>query len=869
MDDLDLGATLKGFSPGQKVFNRYTLKKILGRGGMGVVWLARDEELERDIALKFLPEIVALDPEALSDLKRETRRNLDLTHPHIVRIYDFISDSRTAAISMEYVDGASLSALKLEKPGRVFTMAELRPWLEQLCAALTYAHTKAKIVHRDLKPANLMVTSGGDLKITDFGIARGISDSVSRVSAQLGGSSGTPVYMSPQQMMGEKAAVTDDIYAIGATLYELLTGKPPFHSGNIIMQVQAKVPPSVADRRAELGITGETIPTSWEKAIATCLAKESADRPQSITAFMALAKGDASAAVSPSPSVTPTPVVQPVTAPPLLHPSGSEPAVDGISGARRWLLAPVLAGLLPAFACGAFLMGWRSLGYVRGAELIKHGLGTLLLTLPVMAILALVLLALWRLCGGKAHPLLVGLGAALGGLFGAGVILFFAHDRAAHFNEESVTWTLFLGEAILGLVGGAIVGAAAAYVLCRIACGVPSDRRLVTGSFTAAGLLSAGLLFGYILPQQFESTYGKEGDRQYRIWQERDRLQRETDEAKAKAEAAALALKREQETAAQRALREREAVGLIREAHRMVFDRAPDQSVVTRYTNLMITNPDWDAARLRQEFRKSAEGLKGGRLLVPEEFPTITAALAAAVPGNVVHVAPGTYREKIYLNKAVNLVGAGRDRVMVEVPANNNALQISKVNGVTVRGFTFRHTNAEETERRSFLISIDGSTVTFEDNAVLNGNGDGVSLREGAAGTIRNNLIRGQRWSGISLFAGTSGSIANNIIEENQTGINVRETVSRLEITGNQVRSSLYNGVWLAEGDNITLSDNLVTDNGAPGTNFGGLGIGKGRPILRGNVARDNRSTGIWWQEAARPNIQAGNISDGKELPVQ
>ena len=126
MNDLDLGATIKGFSPGQKVFNRYTLKKILGRGGMGVVWLAQDGELDREVALKFLPEIVALDPEALVDLKRETRRNLDLTHPHIVRIYDFVADSRTAAISMEYVNGASLSALKLDKSARVFTPDEIR-----------------------------------------------------------------------------------------------------------------------------------------------------------------------------------------------------------------------------------------------------------------------------------------------------------------------------------------------------------------------------------------------------------------------------------------------------------------------------------------------------------------------------------------------------------------------------------------------------------------------------------------------------------------------------------------------------------------------------------------------------------------------
>ncbi|MDI1337965.1 MAG: protein kinase [Lacunisphaera sp.] len=279
MDDLDLGATIKGFSPGQKIFNRYTLKKILGRGGMGVVWLARDDELERDIAMKFLPEVVALDPEAVRDMKRETRRSLDLTHSNIIRIHDFIQDARTVAISMEYIAGSTLTAHKLEQPRGCFDVAELGVWTKQLCEALDYAHGKAQIVHRDLKPANLMIDARGDLKVADFGIAASVSDSVSRVSKQAG-SSGTPLYMSPQQMMGEDPAVTDDIYSLGAVLYELLTGKPPFHTGNILAQVQTKVPVSVNERRLANEIAGEPVPAAWEATIAACLAKETKDRPQ-------------------------------------------------------------------------------------------------------------------------------------------------------------------------------------------------------------------------------------------------------------------------------------------------------------------------------------------------------------------------------------------------------------------------------------------------------------------------------------------------------------------------------------------------------------------------------------------------------------
>ena len=105
MDELDLGQTIRGFAPGQKLFNRYTLKAVLGRGGLGVVWRAFDEQLERDVALKFLPELLVLDQAAMNELKRETKRSLELTHHHIVRIHDFAQDNRSACISMEYVDG--------------------------------------------------------------------------------------------------------------------------------------------------------------------------------------------------------------------------------------------------------------------------------------------------------------------------------------------------------------------------------------------------------------------------------------------------------------------------------------------------------------------------------------------------------------------------------------------------------------------------------------------------------------------------------------------------------------------------------------------------------------------------------------------
>src|SRR5882762_8253769 len=170
----------------QIVFGRYTLVKVLGRGGMGIVWLARDEELERDVALKFLPDLMIHDRALFDQLKREAKRCLELTHPHIVRIHDFVQDERSGGISMEYIDGETLSNLRAEKEQRVFEPDEIATWTGQLCDALDYAHNRAKIIHCDLKPANLMVNQRGDLKITDFGIARSLADPATRLTSEQG-----------------------------------------------------------------------------------------------------------------------------------------------------------------------------------------------------------------------------------------------------------------------------------------------------------------------------------------------------------------------------------------------------------------------------------------------------------------------------------------------------------------------------------------------------------------------------------------------------------------------------------------------------------------------------------------------------------
>jgi TolB-like protein/Tfp pilus assembly protein PilF len=170
--------------------------------------------------------------------------------------------------------------LRTEKEQKVFEPDEIAGWTSQLCDALDYAHNHAKVIHRDLKPANLLVNQRGDLKVSDFGIARSLGDSVSRLTLEEG-RSGTLVYMSPQQLNGARGTHLDDIYSLGASLYELLTSKPPFYSGNIDRQICERVAPSMTERRKELDIEPALVPQVWEDTVAACLAKDPSQRPQS------------------------------------------------------------------------------------------------------------------------------------------------------------------------------------------------------------------------------------------------------------------------------------------------------------------------------------------------------------------------------------------------------------------------------------------------------------------------------------------------------------------------------------------------------------------------------------------------------------
>lgn len=280
----DLGEAINKLSEGQKVFGgRYTLMKIVGRSSLSVVWLAWDEKQNRDVSLKFFPALAKEDASALANLKREVKKlQEELKNPQLVAIYDVEVDGLVVALATEYVEGTTLATLRDQKKNKCFAPQEMADMLQQLCTVLEQSHTESQILHGNIKPSNLLITQKGQLKIADYGLEPVINDFISRTTeAKPAGRNLS--YSSPQKASGEPYRLPDEIYSLGATVYELLTSRPPFYTGDLALQVSQKVPPPMVHRRKELRVIGEPVPRVWEETIAACLAKDPAQRPQSIS----------------------------------------------------------------------------------------------------------------------------------------------------------------------------------------------------------------------------------------------------------------------------------------------------------------------------------------------------------------------------------------------------------------------------------------------------------------------------------------------------------------------------------------------------------------------------------------------------------
>jgi len=283
---------------------RYELMGMLGKGGMGAVYRAYDHLLGRHVAYKVLGEALSGDPEARDSLLHEARAAAQLNHPNVITIYDLGVDQGQTFISMELVEGESYQALLR---GRTWlAIDEALHWLVSVCQGLEHAHRRG-IVHRDLKPSNVLLAVDHRVKILDFGLARRADprprdshldhhlEEIRRWLRQCGESSGgalsysmsgTPKYIPPEAIQGGLIDARSDLYSLGVTLYELLTGKAPFTEGNLLMHHLHTPPPPLRARRSE-------IPQKLEELVLLCLAKAPGDRFQSageVLSFAAAAR---------------------------------------------------------------------------------------------------------------------------------------------------------------------------------------------------------------------------------------------------------------------------------------------------------------------------------------------------------------------------------------------------------------------------------------------------------------------------------------------------------------------------------------------------------------------------------------------------
>jgi len=248
---------------------RYELIEELGRGAMGIVYKARDNELDELVALKILPETLGRNMEALRRFRQEARNARHLSHPSIVRIHDIGEEMGRKYISMEYVDGTDLKH-RLVDMKRKLPFPEVLDFSKQICSAMNAAH-EAGIVHRDVKPANIMITKERKIKITDFGIAKAMEDDASAAdSTRAGAVVGTPLYMSPEQVQGRNVDYRSDIYSMGIVFYEMASGYPPFTEGDLAYHhVFTEAKPL------------ENTPPEFSAVVMKCLAKNPEDRWQS------------------------------------------------------------------------------------------------------------------------------------------------------------------------------------------------------------------------------------------------------------------------------------------------------------------------------------------------------------------------------------------------------------------------------------------------------------------------------------------------------------------------------------------------------------------------------------------------------------
>lgn len=310
---------------------RYRVERTLGRGGMAVVYLAHDEQLHRLVAVKVLAEHLAGDDNLRARFLQESRLAGRLSHPNVVQVFDAGETDGSPYIVMEYVSGDTLA-----HRGKL-AHAQVVPLALQACAGLQHAHN-AGLVHRDVKPANLLVRGDDILKIADFGIARATEQT--RLT-QHGTVLGTAAYLSPEQAAGEEVTAATDIYSLGAVVYELLTGRPPYEFESLA-DLSAQQTAGVITPLRDLE---PSVPEPVEAAVMHALARDPRFRPGSASDFShELAKASKAPA-------------EPVLATAITEPLRSR-RYQGLPGGSSWLWISGAA----AVAIVAVVLGLLSIG---------------------------------------------------------------------------------------------------------------------------------------------------------------------------------------------------------------------------------------------------------------------------------------------------------------------------------------------------------------------------------------------------------------------------------------------------------------------------------------------------------------------------
>nr|HEX4314601.1 serine/threonine-protein kinase [Kofleriaceae bacterium] len=249
---------------GEKFLGRYSVVAELGRGAMGIVHRARDEKLERDVAIKEMSDELRQYPEAMQLFRKEAKALAQLNHTNIVAMYDQVDDGDHVWMIMEYVDGRTLESILDERIAL--------PWVEavsiidQVCSGLAFAHARG-VIHRDVKPGNVFVSSDRIVKLGDFGLAH-VERKVANRRTEV---RGTPLYMAPEQIKGDEVDARTDLYAVGCTLFEMTSGRPPFIDGDILYKQVHEAPPTPTS-------VGAQIPKNLESLIMRLIQKDAGAR---------------------------------------------------------------------------------------------------------------------------------------------------------------------------------------------------------------------------------------------------------------------------------------------------------------------------------------------------------------------------------------------------------------------------------------------------------------------------------------------------------------------------------------------------------------------------------------------------------------